>query len=115
LPVGSFCRASHPETDVEAILTIVIARGAASSRLLWREPVLELDHAHSGDCALLAVEIGRPSLNEAYNLRPVIGSPRINAFLPVIWFIEPTSGAIQFCAVSHAEACVQLTLPRSPS
>jgi hypothetical protein len=29
----------------------------------------------------------------------------------VIWFIEPTSGAIQFCAVRHAGACVKLTLP----
>jgi hypothetical protein len=67
--------------------------------------------ANNGDCLALPADIGRPSLSETYNARPVNGTASISAFLPVIWFIEPTSGAIQFCAVRHAGACVKLTLP----
>jgi hypothetical protein len=67
--------------------------------------------ANNGDCLALPADIGRPSLSETYNAQPVNGTASISAFLPVIWFIEPTSGAIQFCAVRHAGACVKLTLP----
>ena len=67
--------------------------------------------ANNGDCVPLPTDIGRPSLSETYSARPVTGTASISAFLPVIWFIEPTSGAIQFCAVRHAGACVKLTLP----
>jgi hypothetical protein len=67
--------------------------------------------ANNGDCVALPHDIGRPSLSETYNARPVTGTTPISAFLPVIWFIEPTTGAIQFCAVRHAGACVKLTLP----
>jgi hypothetical protein len=67
--------------------------------------------ANNGDCVLLPLDIGRPSLNVSYNVRVVSGSAPISAFLPVVWFIEPTSGAIQFCAIRHAGACVQITLP----
>jgi hypothetical protein len=71
--------------------------------------------ANSGDCVELPLDIGRPSISETYNARPVIGSAPISAFLPVIWFIEPATGAMQFCAIRHAGSCVQLTLPRSDS
>ena len=71
--------------------------------------------ANNGDCVELPVDIGRPSISEAYHARPVTGSSPISAFLPVIWFIEPASGATQFCALRHAGACVRLTLPRSVS
>jgi hypothetical protein len=71
--------------------------------------------ANNGDCVELPLDIGRPSISETYNARPVTGSAPISAFLPVIWFIEPASGATQFCALRHAGACVRLTLPRSDS
>jgi hypothetical protein len=71
--------------------------------------------ANSGDCVELPLDIGRPSVSETYNARPVIGSAPISAILPVIWFIEPATGAMQFCAIRHAGSCVQLTLPRSDS
>jgi hypothetical protein len=67
--------------------------------------------SNKGDCAALPLDIGRPSLNEGYVARAVTGSAPMSAFLPVFWFIEPNSGAIQFCAVRHAGACVQLKLP----
>ena len=70
---------------------------------------------NSGDCVELPLDIGRPSISESYNARPVTGSAPISAFLPVIWFIEPATGAIQFCAIRHAGSCVQLTLSRSDS
>ena len=34
-----------------------------------------------------------------------------SVFLPVFWFIEPTSGEVQFCAVRHAGLCVRMNLP----
>jgi hypothetical protein len=72
--------------------------------------------ANSGDCVELPLDIGRPSISESYNARPVTtGSASISAFLPVLWFIEPATGAIQFCAIRHAGSCVQLTLSRSDS
>ena len=67
--------------------------------------------ANNGDCVKLAADIGRPSLGEAYDMRAVTGSAGINAFLPVIWFIEPTSGDVQFCALRHAGLCVRMKLP----
>ena len=71
--------------------------------------------ANNGECVEVPLDIGRPSISETYNARPVIGSAPISAFLPVIWFIEPATGAMQFCAIRHAGSCVQLTLPRSDS
>ncbi len=61
--------------------------------------------ANNGDCVKLPSDIGRPSLTEAYDMRAVTGSAAISVFLPVFWFIEPTSGEVQFCAVKHAGAC----------
>ena len=67
--------------------------------------------ANNGDCVKLPTDIGRPSLTEAYDMRAVTGSAAISPFLPVFWFIEPTSGDIQFCAVRHAGLCVKMKLP----
>jgi hypothetical protein len=67
--------------------------------------------ANNGDCVELATDIGRPSLTEAYQLHAVNGTPSISAVLPVFWFIDPQSGAVQFCAIRHAGICVQMTLP----
>ena len=83
------------------------------------QPVLDLHRAiydfrdlaaNNGDCVKLPVDIGRPSLTEAYDVRPVTGTTGISAFLPVFWFIEPTSGDVQFCAVRHAGSCVQMRM-----
>src|ERR1700722_17574171 len=67
--------------------------------------------ANNGDCVQLPSDIGRPSLSEAYDVRPVTGTTGVSAYLPVFWFIEPTSGDIQFCAVRHAGLCVMMKLP----
>ena len=67
--------------------------------------------ANNGDCVKLPLDIGRPSLTENYNAQAVTGSTSVGAFLPVVWFIEPATGAVQFCAIRHAGLCVQLTLP----
>jgi len=67
--------------------------------------------ANNGDCVKLPSDIGRPSLTEAYDMRAVTGSGAISVFLPVFWFIEPTSGEVQFCAVRHAGLCVHMNLP----
>jgi hypothetical protein len=67
--------------------------------------------ANDGDCVKLPTDIGRPSLTEAYNVRAVAGSVSISAFLPVFWFIEATSGDVQFCATRHAGLCVKMNLP----
>jgi hypothetical protein len=67
--------------------------------------------ANNGDCVKLPSDIGRPSLTEAYDMRVVTGSAALSVFLPVFWFIEPTSGEVQFCAVRHAGLCVQMNLP----
>ena len=67
--------------------------------------------ANNGDCVKLPSDIGRPSLTEAYDMRAVTGSAAMSVFLPVFWFIEPTSGEVQFCAVRHAGLCVQMNLP----
>lgn len=67
--------------------------------------------ANNGECVEVPLDIGRPSISETYNARPATGSAPMNAFLPVIWFIEPATGAIQFCAIRHAGSCVRLNLP----
>jgi hypothetical protein len=67
--------------------------------------------SNNGDCVKLPGDIGRPSLTETYEIRPVSGSAGISAFLPVFWFIEPTSGEVQFCAIRHAGLCVRMNLP----
>ena len=67
--------------------------------------------ANNGDCVRLSADIGRPSLTETSDVRAVTGTTAISAFLPVLWFIEPTSGEVQFCAVRHAELCVRMNLP----
>jgi hypothetical protein len=67
--------------------------------------------ANNGDCVKLSAEIGRPSLSEAYAARAVTGSAMINPLLPVIWFVEPVSGEVQFCGIRHAGLCVRIGLP----
>jgi hypothetical protein len=67
--------------------------------------------ANNGDCVKLPSDIGRPALGETYDVRPVTGSAGIGAFLPVFWFIDPTSGEVQFCAIRHAGLCVRMNLP----
>jgi hypothetical protein len=67
--------------------------------------------ANNGSCVKLDPTIGRPSLNEAYVAHPVTGSTMVNPFLPVIWFIAPGSGDVQFCAIRHAGLCVKMSLP----
>jgi hypothetical protein len=67
--------------------------------------------ANNGDCVTLSADVGRPSLTESSDVRAVTGTTAISAFLPVFWFIEPTSGEVQFCAVRHAGLCVRMNLP----
>src|ERR1700722_15040313 len=66
---------------------------------------------NNGDCVRLSADIGRPSLTETSDVRAVTGTTAISAFLPVFWFIEPSSGEVQFCAVRHAGLCVRMNLP----
>jgi hypothetical protein len=63
-----------------------------------------------GECVKIAPDIGGPSLTENYELRAVNGSPPMSPLLPVFWFVDPTSGTVQFCAVRHAGLCVQMSL-----
>src|SRR6202140_1070966 len=67
--------------------------------------------ANNGDCVRLSADIGRPSLTQTPGVPPEKGTTAISAFLPVFWFIEPTSGEVQFCAVRHAGLCVRKNLP----
>jgi hypothetical protein len=67
--------------------------------------------ANNGSCVKLDPTIGRPSLNETYVAHPVTGSTIFNPILPVIWFIDPGSGDVQFCAIRHAGLCVKISLP----
>jgi hypothetical protein len=67
--------------------------------------------ANNADCAVLAADIARPSLSEAYTARAVTGSAMTNPLLPVIWFIEPSNGDVQFCDIRHPGACVRIVLP----
>jgi hypothetical protein len=62
---------------------------------------------NQGECVRLPAEIGRPSLTENYTTKAVVGSTPYGPFLPVTWFIDPTSGDIQFCALRHAGICLQ--------
>jgi hypothetical protein len=78
--------------------------------------------ANHGGCAKLPDDIGRPWLSEAYDVRAVTGSGAIGAYLPVFWFIELTSGEIQFCAIRHGGlwranelALTSAQRPRRPS
>jgi hypothetical protein len=64
---------------------------------------------NQGECVRLPAEIGRPSLTENYTTKAVVGSTPYGPFLPVMWFIDPTSGDIQFCALRHAGICLQMT------
>jgi hypothetical protein len=66
--------------------------------------------ANNGSCVKLDASVGRPSLNENYVAYAVTGSAMINAFLPVIWFIDPASGDVQFCDIRHAALCVKIGL-----
>ena len=67
--------------------------------------------ANNGSCVKLDAAVGRPSLNENQVAHAVTGSAMVNAFLPVIWFIDPGSGDVQFCDVRHAGLCVKISLP----
>ena len=67
--------------------------------------------ANNGDCVKLPTDIGRPSLTDRHEVRAVAGSAMIGPLLPVLWFIEPTSGDVQFCAIRHAGLCVRMSLP----
>jgi hypothetical protein len=66
--------------------------------------------ANNGDCVKLRA-ISAGIVNRGLRTSAVTGSAAISAFLPVFWFIEPTSGEVQFCAVRHAGLCVQMNLP----
>ncbi len=66
--------------------------------------------ANNGSCVKLDAVIGRPSLNETYVAHAVTGSAAINPLLPVIWFIDPASGDVQFCDIRHAALCVKIGL-----
>ena len=67
--------------------------------------------ANNGSCVKLDTTIGRPSLNENYVTHAVTASAMINPLLPVVWFIHPDSGDIQFCDLRHAGLCVKVSLP----
>jgi hypothetical protein len=67
--------------------------------------------ANGGDCIVLPVAIGRPSLTEEYRIYPVAGDVMPSMLLPVIWFIEPSTGDVQFCAPRHPGGCVRMKLP----
>jgi hypothetical protein len=66
---------------------------------------------NGGDCIVLPAAIGRPSLTEEYRIYPVAGDAMPSMLLPVIWFIEPSTGDVQFCAPRHPGGCVQMKLP----
>jgi hypothetical protein len=46
---------------------------------------------------------------ENYTTKAVVGSTPYGPFRPVMWFIDPTSGDIQFCALRHAGICIQMS------
>jgi hypothetical protein len=106
-----------PEPDVRQTSTNRVASAYVADKKanqFWictaRYNFLDLS-ANNGDCVKLPADIGRPSLTEAYEARAVTGSVSIGAFLPVFWFIEPTNGDVQFCAIRHAGLCVRMNLP----
>jgi hypothetical protein len=67
--------------------------------------------ANNVSCVKLDPTIGRPSLNECYVAHAVTGSAMINPLLPVVWFIDPASGAVQFCDIRQTRLCVKIGLP----
>jgi hypothetical protein len=67
---------------------------------------------NSGDCQPLPVAVGRPSLTPDHESQPVLGSSLISDNLPLFWFIEPTTGDVQFCAPRHPGVCVRMKVPR---
>jgi hypothetical protein len=106
-----------PETDVRQSSTNRVASAYVIDKKANQFWICTARHnfqdltANNGDCVKLPADIGRPSLTEAYDVRAVTGAAAISAFLPVFWFIEPTSGEVQFCAVRHAGLCVRMNLP----
>jgi hypothetical protein len=70
------------------------------------------DKPNEGDCRNLPVGTGRPALTPAHEIRAVTGSPLLSASLPLFWFIEPSTGDVQFCAPRHPGVCVQIKLPQ---
>jgi hypothetical protein len=79
----------------------------------WVLGALQLSRPHREQwCVRQARRDGRrPSLNEKYVAHVVTGSAMINPFLPVLWFIDPDSGELQFCDIRHAGLCVKIGLP----
>ena len=66
--------------------------------------------ANQGECVRLPAEIGRPSLTENYTARAVVGSTAHSPLLPLLWFIDQTSGDIQFCALRHPGICLSMSI-----
>ncbi|MGZ5875153.1 MAG: hypothetical protein ACXWKP_23935 [Bradyrhizobium sp.] len=100
--------------DIPAFTLLLLAGSPAVAEPVRYELFPEPDvgqTATNRTCVKLPLDIGRPTLTESYDAQAVTGTTSVSAFLPVIWFIEPATGAIQFCAVRHAGACVGLTLP----
>jgi hypothetical protein len=97
-------RLLQPVTRDKTFLSYVIDKGANQFWICTALYNFQDLTANNGDCVKLPTDIGRPSLSETYDIRAVTGSAAISAFLPVFWFIEPTSGEgeVQFCAVRHA-------------
>ena len=106
-----------PEPDVRQVSTnrvasaFVIDKKASQFWICTARYNFQDLTANNGDCVRLSADIGRPSLTETSDVRAVTGTTAISAFLPVFWFIEPTSGEVQFCAVRHAGLCVRMNLP----
>jgi hypothetical protein len=106
-----------PEPDVRQVSTnrvasaFVIDKKASQFWICTARYNFQDLTANNGDCVWLSADIGRPSLTETSDVRAVTGTTAISAFLPVFWFIEPTSGEVQFCAVRHAGLCVRMNLP----
>ena len=74
-------------------------RRSTNSGSARRDTIFRDRTANNGDRVKLPLDIGRPSLTENYHAQAVTGSTQVNAYLPLIWFIEPAIGAVQFCAV----------------
>ena len=114
---GSMRYELFPEPDVTSNTTYRVATAyvvdkkenqfwICSARYNYRDLT-----ANNGSCVKLDATVGRPSLNENYVAHAVTGSAMINAFLPVIWFIDASSGDVQFCDIRHAGLCVKISLP----
>jgi hypothetical protein len=66
--------------------------------------------ADQGECVKLPSDIGRPSVTEKYAVSAVTGTVPYGAFLPVLWFVEPATGDVQFCALRATGICVRMSL-----